>query len=88
MSNKAIVAKRRHRRDKDRELEPEVINENPMVEGRIRKFIDETEGRENKGGDVRCDTPIRTSLTEREFKRQQEAMRRLKERGWRMEDED
>ena len=65
MASKSIVVKRRHKNPNRRDLDPEVINEHPMEEGRIRQFIDETEGKENKGGDPRKDATRtkRTSAT-------------------------
>ena len=85
MSRQPVV-ERRHKSKKWEDSE--VLNDNPMSDGRVRKFIEQTEGYENKGGDPRKDTLIKTSISEKQYQRQQEAMRRLKERGWRSEEDD
>ena len=79
------VAKRRNKSKKWED--PKVIAENPEKIGEYREFIEATEGTENKGGDPRVNEVIKTTMSEKDYKRQQAAMKRLKERGWKTEDE-
>jgi hypothetical protein len=49
--------------NKKRQSAPKIIALDPTsVEARYRKFIEETEGKENKGGDPRLNEPTRQSL--------------------------
>ena len=72
------VAARKHKSTKWED--PKVINDDPMTDNRIRQFIHDTEGTENKGGAEI--TTTRSQMTEKEIRKQQAAMKRLQEKGF------
>ena len=61
-----------------------IVTDKPLGDSRIARFIAETEGKENKGGDPRLTAPIKNSLTAKEQARQTAALERLRKKGFKV----
>ena len=60
---------------------PKVILDDPTKDRGYESFIQETEGKENKGGDPRLNQPVRTEISAEQARRQAAALERLRKRG-------
>ena len=68
-------------------IKPRIVADSPL--GEYKAFIEDTEGRENTGGDPRTRKFTRGTMTDKEYRKQQNDTRQFKHnQGWRADDDD